>query len=265
MKLLLLAIIIFLTTVNITSQLTLLKEWETTADKIEVDNLGYYYLYNSKKIDKYNSVGEKIATYSDNQLGEIEKIDVANPLRCLVLHKDQNTLTTLDNTLSAKQFNALDLTQANLYNTTAFAYSSLDNGVWFYDKELFQLIKIDLAMNRIYESGNLLRILNLEDLEVTNIFEQKDKLYVVTPIKIIIFDIYGAYYSTIHLQNSTTIGIEENNIYSFYNTNLKAYDTKTFEEQEIKTNLSKNAVVLFKKNKIYSIDHGKFSIYAINK
>ncbi len=265
MKTLLLIIITFFLLIDATSQLQLIKEWKTTADKVTVDNLGNLYLYNATKIDKYNNEGEKTATYSDNQLGEIEEIDVSNPLKNLVLHKNQNTLVILDNTLSAEQNNSLDLTQANLYNTTAYTYSAIDNGIWFYDQELFQLIKIDINMNRIYESGNLLRLLNLDALSINAIYERKDKLYVVTQEEIIVFDIYGAYYYTIHHQSSTVIGIEGSCIYSFNDSKLKAYNTKTFEVQEIKTPLSKTAVITYQKNKIYAIDHGKFSIYSVNK
>lgn len=265
MKLLLFIIIVFFTLTDVHSQLELVKEWKTTADKLAVDNLGNVYLYSTSKIDKYTIDGEKTATYSDNQMGEIERIDVSNALKNLVLHKSQNTLVVLDNTLSAKPNNSLDLTQANLYNTTAYTYSAIDNGVWFYDQELFQLIKIDINMNRIYESGNLLRLLNLDSLTVSSIYERKDKLYVVTQEEIIIFDIYGAYYSTIHHQSSTIIGIEGNSIYSFGDSKLKAYNTKTFEEQEMSTELSETAVLTYQKNKIYSIDKGKFSIYSIKK
>ena len=98
-------------------------------------------------------------------------------------------------------------------------------------------------MNRVYESGNLLRLLNIDSLTINSIYERKNKLYVATENEVIIFDIYGAYYSTIHNQSSTIIGIEDNSIYSFSKSILKAYNTKTFEEQEINTNLSKEAII----------------------
>lgn len=263
MKLLLFLFISFLSLTVSFGQLALETTWKTDANKLAIDNLGNCYLYNSNKIDKFDIEGTKIATYSNNQLGEIEKIDVTNPLKNLVLHKSQNTLVVLDNTLSSEQNNTLDLTQANLYNTTAYTYSAIDNGIWFYDQELFQIIKTDVAMNRIYESGNLLRLLNLKGLSVDAIFERKNKLFVTTQNEVIVFDNYGAYYSTIQLKNATVIGIEENNIYSFNNGLLKAYNTKTFEEQEIKTTFSKGAIVSFKKNKVYAIDNGVFSTYSI--
>lgn len=262
---LLILIICLLGVFNHYAQTKLLKTIETNATKIAVDNLDNYYLYNHSKIDKYNSIGDKIATYSNNQLGDIENIDVSNPLKNLILHKNHNTLVILDNTLSTEQNSTLNLTDANLYNTSAYTYSGIDNGIWFYDKELFQLIKIDISMNRIYESGNLLRLLNKDSLIVTKLLERRNKLYVSTKHETLVFDNYGAYYSSIHHQNSNLIGIEDNIIYSKNATTIKAYNTKTFEEQIIDTNISDNAFVIYRKNKIYTMHKGQFSIYEVKQ
>ena len=243
----------------------LFRSAKTNATKVAIDNLDNYYLYNTTTIDKYSSKGEKIATYSNNQLGDIENIDVSNPLKNLILHKNQNTLVILDNTLSAEQNNTLNLTDANLYNTSAFTYSSIDNGIWFYDQALFQLIKIDVSMNRIYESGNLLRLLKRDSLIVLGLYERRNQLYVTTKNETLVFDNYGAYYSTIHHKNAALIGIEDAILYSKTNTTLKAYNTLTFEEQIMETPIPESAFVVYRKNKLFTINKGVFSIYEIKK
>ncbi len=234
------------------------------ANNIRIDHLDNIYLFNKTTIDKYNTNGNKIATYSNNQLGDISKIDISNPLKVLVLHKDQNTLEILDNTLSTERNTTLDLTNANLYNTSVFAYSSIDNGIWFYDRELFQIIKVDLTMNRIYESGNLLQILGLETLEVVDLIEHKNKLYLITPKSILIFDNFGAYYSTIHLHdNEKVLSIEENTI--FYKTakHIKAYNLLTFETQETPFQAPNNSKIALKNNKVYSVTDRIFSVFEL--
>ena len=265
MKIFISIIILLCGIVHSNAQIQILTSIKTDATKIRVDNLGNYYLYNQSKIDKYTSQGKKIATYSNNQLGDIENIDVSNPLKNLILHKNQNTLVILDNTLSSKYNNTLNLTEANLYNTSAYTYSGIDNGIWFYDQELFQLIKIDISMNRIYESGNLLHLLNRDSLVVTALFERRNKLYLSTKDETLVFDNYGAYYSTIHHSNATLIAIEDNIIYSKSNTTLKAYNTKIFEEQIIETEVPEEAFVIYQKNKLYTIYKGEFSIYEVKK
>ncbi|MCT4583002.1 MAG: hypothetical protein N4A35_16435 [Flavobacteriales bacterium] len=230
-----------------------------------IDHLDKIYIFNKETIDQYNAKGKKIATYSNNQLGAINKIDVSNPLKVLVLHKDQNTLEILDNTLSTERNTTLDLTNANLYNTSVFAYSSIDNGVWFYDQELFQIIKVDLTMNRIYESGNLLQILGLDTLDVVDLIEHKNKLYLITPTSILIFDNFGAYYSTVHLQdNQQVLSIEENTIFYQTPNYIKAYNLLTFETQETPFQAPKNSKTTLKNNKIYSITDGIFSVFELD-
>lgn len=265
MKLFIIVIISILGVTNFHAQLQVLSNTKTDATKIAVDNLGNYYLYNHSKIDKYTSEGTLLATYSNNQLGEIESIDVSNPLKNLILHKNQNTLVILDNTLSSERNSNLNLTEANLYNTSTYTNSGIDNGIWFYDQELFQLIKIDVSMIRIYESGNLLRLLNRDSLIVTNLFERKNKLYLSTKDETLVFDNYGAYYSTIHHKNSHLIAIEDNTIYSKSKTTIKAYNTQTFEEQIIETNIPQEAFVIYRKNKLYTIANGVFSIYKVKQ
>lgn len=229
-----------------------------------VDNLDYLYLYNKVKIDKYNALGKKVATYSNNLLGDIDKIDVSNPLKTLVLNKNQNTLEILDNMLSTERNTTLDLTNANLYNTSAFTYSSIDNGIWFYDRELFQIMKIDINMNSIYQSGNLLQLLDIDTLNVVDLIEHKNKLYLITPKSILIFDNFGAYYSTIHLKdNQQILSIENNTIFYKSQNHIKAYNMVTFQTQEQLFPVSLNTKVALKNNKVYTISDGVFSVFEL--
>ncbi len=248
---------------NAQDTLKLLYKWKVEAIDFEVDNFGYIYTYNSLKIEKHKADGTLVATYSNYNLGDISSIDVNNPLRILALHKNQNTLVILDNTLSLEQDNGLDLTALGLYNTTAFTYSSLNNGIWFYDKELFQLIKTNQLMETIYQSGNLLQLLNKETLGVKQLIEDDDKLYLVCEKYILVFDLYGAYYNTLHFPYYKGIEIKNNIIFTFNKGHLKAYDTKTFEEQI--SNFVLDDKLLHKLNEgfIYELGEKSFSIYAI--
>ena len=231
---------------------------------IALDNLNNIYIYNKNKIDKYTSKGLKLATYSNNQLGEIDKVDASNPLKTLVLHKDQNVLEILDNTLSTERNTTLDLTNANLYNTSAFTYSAIDNGIWFYDQEIFQIIKIDINLNRNYQSGNLLQLLDLDSLHVIDLKEYKNKLYLITPSSVLIFDNFGAYYSTIHLKNNRKVlSIEENTIFYATSKHIEAYNMLTFETQKIPIQVSNDSNLALKNNKLYSISEGIFSVFEI--
>jgi len=245
-------------------KLTPINSWEVKAKNFEVDNLGNIYTYSNQKIEKYNSKGILQASYSNHNFGVIENIDVSNSLRILVLHKNQNTLVILDNTLSPEQQNSLDLTTLGLYNTTCFTYSSINNGIWFYDQELFQLIKTNNLMETIYESGNLLQLLNKDSLQVKKIIEDNDKLYLICQKNILVFDLYGAYYNTIHIPYSPGITIKNNTIFTFSQGHLKAYNTKTFEEQTSNFVVDSNYLHTFKQSKVFELEKERFNIYDIN-
>lgn len=244
-------------------KLTPVNSWEVTAKNFEVDNLGYVYTFDGQKIVKYTPVGEVFASYSNLNLGAINSIDVSNPLRILALHKNQNTLVILDNTLSPEQQSSLDLISLGLYNTSAFTYSMLNNGIWFYDKELFQLIKTNDLMEVIYESGNLLQLLNKDTLDVKKLIEDNDKLYLVCEKNILVFDLYGAYYNTIHIAYSPGMSIVNSTIFTFEKGYLKAYNAITFEEQTFNFVFDSNALKFLKKGKVYELKNGLMNVYTI--
>lgn len=231
---------------------------------ISVDNLNNIYLYNTSSIHKYNSTGNKIATYSNNKLGDIDKIDVSNPMKVLVLHKNQNYLSVLDNTLSLENNLIINLTELDLYNTSEFTYSAIDNGIWFYDKELLQLIKVDVNMNKTYESGNLLNLLSLDSLNVVDLVEYKNKLYLITDSNILVFDNFGAYYSTIKLDKiDKVLDIKTDIIYYINNNKIKLYNIKDFENFTIDFNLNNYFDISIKNNLIYIVNKGFLSVYKM--
>ena len=75
-------------------------------------------------------------------LGSIDQVDVSNPLRPLLFYKDQGLIIVLDNTLS-QQKNPISLNELGLYQTSCIANSNFDNGIWLYDVDVNEIIKID--------------------------------------------------------------------------------------------------------------------------
>jgi len=239
-----------------------IKSWKTDAKGFAIDNLENVYLYNKNKLEKYNSNYQLFATYSNNKNGEIHQIDVTNPFKIHVWYKNQNAIEILDNTLSPEQNKVLDLTQANLYNTSAFAYSSIDNGIWFYDIELFQLIKINTSLERYYESGNLLQLLNIDSLEVTQMIEKNKKVYLITNNVIYVFDIYGAFYTKIHFPHQGELSINNEIIYAYTPQQIIAYNTVTFESETIKFSTKKGDKLKIKNGFLYLLSDNQFTVFS---
>jgi len=70
-------------------------EWN---DFVGVDRFDKYYFIQDNTL--YNKRDEKIQSYSNLQLGEINEVQVFNALKVVILHKRQNTVVLLDNRLA---------------------------------------------------------------------------------------------------------------------------------------------------------------------
>ena len=229
------------------------------------DNLNQMYLVKNNQVFKLNLKGDTLYTFSDKRLGEITEIDVSNTLRPILFFKKNAQIIVTDNTLSAHQ-TSYNLEQLNLYQTQLVATSLIDNGIWIYDQELFQLIKVNTSFERMYESGNLEQLLQKDSLNPSQLLENRGKVYLVSPNHgILIFDIYASYISTIPIKDLDQIQVKNENIYYLKNGRYYMYDVINFEETEITIPLSSIENIRLEKNHLFIYSSGKISIYSIVK
>ena len=127
-------------------------------DGINVDRYGYIYEMSYDNLFKKNKNNQIIYSYSNKNLGKISQVDVSNPLRPLLLYRDMGVICVLDNTLSQQEKN-IDLNSLSLYQTNCIANSNFDNGIWLFDVDINEIIKVDIHSNITYRSGNLAVIL----------------------------------------------------------------------------------------------------------
>ena len=111
-------------------------------NQIEIDQYGYFYIIDQDNLIKYDSEGHTLYHYSNKLLGNIDQIDISNPLRPLLFYKDQGLIIVLDNTLS-QQKEPISLNELGLYQTSCIANSNFDNGIWLYDIDVNEIIKIN--------------------------------------------------------------------------------------------------------------------------
>jgi hypothetical protein len=171
---------------------------------------------------------------SNKLLGDIYTIDIRNPMRPLLFYKDVQKLVITDNTLSKQNQSVISFEELGMYQITVIGSSKIDNGIWLYDQELFQIIKIDQHIKRKIETGNLKQILRLENLEPLKLIETGGYLYLQCKNNgILVFDIYGTYYKTIPLKEIKTWNIENNLLLYTSQEQAFAYNIKTLEVIEL--------------------------------
>ena len=218
---------------KITNQLVL----KNKADDINVDRYGYIYEVVYDNLFKKNINGELQYSYSNKQLGKIGQLDVSNPLRPLILYKDLGVISILDNTLSLQE-NNIDLNNLSLYQTTCIANSNFDNGIWLFDVDVNEILKIDIHSSIIYRSGNLSAILANYDGPIINMREFNKHLFAVTKTHVYEFDQFGSLISTINV-DATKGFIIGNDNYLFYDgIYFKRYQKLEFKMDTICQNKS---------------------------
>ena len=197
-------------------------------NQIEIDQYGYFYIIDQDNLIKYDSEGHTLYHYSNKLLGNIDQIDISNPLRLLLFYKDQGLIIVLDNTLS-QQKEPISLNELGLYQTSCIANSNFDNGTWLYDIDVNEIIKINHLSEVNYRSGNLSVLIPNMEFPILNLKEKNRKLYVVTRNKIFVMDQFGSLLSVITLSAEKGLIIKEKNIITYDGNAICQFDILDFK------------------------------------
>ena len=197
-------------------------------NQIEIDQYGYFYIIDQDNLIKYDSEGHTLYHYSNKLLGNIDQIDISNPLRPLLFYKDQGLIIVLDNTLS-QQKEPISLNELGLYQTSCIANSNFDNGIWLYDIDVNEIIKINHLSQVNYRSGNLSVLIPNIEFPILNLKEKNRKLYVVTRNKIFVMDQFGSLLSVITLSAEKGLIIKEKNIITYDGNAICQFDILDFK------------------------------------
>ena len=219
----------------------------------EVDQYGFIYNIEKDNLIKYDSKGNILYNYSNKLLGEITQIDISNPLRPLLFYKDQGVILALDNTLS-QQKSQISLNELGLYQTNCISNSNFDNGIWLYDFDVNEIIKINYYSEIGYKSGNLSVIIPNMDIPILKLQEKNRLLYATTREKIFVFDQFGSLLRVINLCAKNGLIIKEKYILTYDGNFIMNYNILDFKID-----------TLLKSNKFSKIIDGQDKIIAISK
>lgn len=208
----------------------------TESDFFTTDNQSNVYAVKADVLIKYDKTGKLLYKYSNKNLGNISFVDASNMLRILVFYKDFLQIVFLDNTLSLDgepvSLDKIGFQQAQL------ACSSHNSGIWIYDQQNFELVRLDQNFSRTQQTGNLSALLYM-DIQPDFLLEYDNKIYLNNPATgILIFDVYGTYYKTIPVKNALGFQPIGDWVYYLSDKKVKAYNVKTTEEKEFEMPLS---------------------------
>jgi hypothetical protein len=196
------------------------------------DNLGNCFIVDKDEITKYDGNGAVFNKFSIKAFGNVESIDATNPMKLMVFYKDFSKIVYLDNTLSLNG-NPIDLEDYNLTQSKLICVSHSD-GIWFYDQQKFEIIRLDKNLNPSQNTSNLNQLLGIE-LSPNFMCEYNNSVYLNNPATgILVFDIFGTYIKTIPLLNLSKFQVSNDAIYFIHNNKAISYNLKTLEQVEIK-------------------------------
>lgn len=212
----------------------------------QTDIQGNSYKIFDQEIVKYNAATQEEFRYSSKLFGNITILDATNPLRPIIFFEGVQKIVVTDNTLSGQSQQVISFEELGMFQVKCVATSRIDNGIWLYDQELLQLVKLDRTLNRVIETGNLLQLLNLKDLSPSRMIEKNGYLYVYCPHNgILIFDIYGTYYKSIPIRKLDVWNVYEQQIIYAGEEGPYIYDLMDFESYKLQITLEESEQLLW--------------------
>jgi len=195
-------------------------------DYFSVDPLDNIFVVNNSELIKFNSQGEKCASFSNSMLGSISHIDVTNPLRILLFYNDFNQILFLDRKLT-EIGNEIDLYEYS-DNETELICSSANGGFWIYNSDENQAVHISKSNKNINRS--ILLNSFYKDITPSKMLEYNNNLYLLYPeFGILSLDRNGQFRKKISITGIKDFQIFQNSI--IYTNESGVYSLQSFEQE----------------------------------
>ncbi len=209
----------------------LLNTIPVNSSRVLTDHLGNIYTISKTNITKLDKEGNKLAEYSNANLGELSYADVSDPFRILLFFRDFNQIQLLDKYLaeiaSPVSLDDLDINQVEI------ACTSNLGGFWVYDSQTTELKYIDRTLEIAAKSIPLNTVADIT-AQPDFLIEKNDLLFLNIPENgIFLFDKYGLFYKRIPLLNLVSFQIKENDIVFFENNSLFRYNHELMQTESI--------------------------------
>lgn len=228
------------------------------------DKLGNCYVVSeNNQVTKYNSQGVDEANFSDKNMGKLKWVDATNPLKILLFYTDFNQVTVLDNKLSLRiQISLRDL---NILQPLLVC-TSINEGLWIFDQQDFQLKRLGMDLKIVQESGNITQLTG-QVLHPTQLIEANGYVYINNPSTgVLIFDLFGTYYKTIPIKDIASIQIVNDDLFYYKDNQLMRYNLKTIQEINIPLPEMADSLTLavrIEQQKVYLLKQQHLNIYSI--
>ncbi len=235
-------------------------EINTASDFIEIDNIENLYTVSGFEMKRYNSKGIMDVRYSNRINGVITSVDVTNPLRVMVFYRESNVIVFLNQFFTPIK-DPIDFFEITGTEAWMAGGSSL-GGYWIFCMETQTLQLYNSKNEKVNETQNLLDL--TEGNEIDFIREYNQKVYLGAGDRVLVFDQFCSYLTTIHLKDAKNIKMISGQLNYNKNQNLWIYNPVLNSEIEKKVPVAfQNSIVYYYNKRIYASSDNKISIQKI--
>jgi hypothetical protein len=198
------------------------------AQQVVFDALGNLYLINEVELFKYNTSGALLNRYSRSLNGTIHSVDATNAMQVLVFYKEAGLVSFLDREL-VQLADAFE-TYAVFGSDISQVCASSSGGFWAYSPEQQKLFRVNDQRKILVETQPLNEWIGKHT--VSAIYENNQKIYVNCQNKLLVFDLFGAYLSTIHRENIQRVFFSEKQLIIYDGTRLYKMQAPFLKQQD---------------------------------
>ena len=256
-------LLIFLLLTSLTGDWHLIKKIPfTEVAAFTTDKLGNAYVVSENMLLQFDNNGLPVNHYSEKNLGRLSSVDAVNPFKLLCFYPDYAQINILTSKLVLQS--TIQLRGMGIEQPALICNSAVDYGIWIYDRQDFQLKKIDLNLQIFRESGNIPQSTGREFNPVA-MLEANDYVLLSDPaIGILFFDLFGTYYKTLPIKNVYSMQTKDNDLYYVSNGELRIYNFKTLADKKIELPVSDSITASrFEQNRLMLLSGNELKFYSI--
>lgn len=241
-----------------------LSTYPENASIYDSDRFGNLYIVKENQLFKYSSNGDLYAEYGNFQWGDIDAIDISNPLYILVFYRTFQRIEYLDNQLNPIRA-ATDLSLLGLSDVSLIRSDKQQN-IWLYDQLLSQVFKYNIdEQNIVNRSQTLSQLINMKANPI-QLSDDNYNVYLNIPgTGIVVFDQNAAYSKTLAFVNCQYFQLDKNTIYSLESNRIIAYPLQEYSVDTLSIKLpKKTAEFIIRNQKIIIEERNKLVAYKLN-
>ncbi|MFM7217638.1 MAG: hypothetical protein ACKO1U_06445 [Bacteroidota bacterium] len=187
------------------------------------DAIGNLYVISDNQLLKFSPEGKPLQNYAEVRNGELRMVDASNPMKVLLFYPDMARLVALGTQFAPQS--TIELRNLGIYQPT-LACNSINEGYWIYDLQDFQLKKLDLNLQLVFQSGNL-QLLTGKKVVPTSLIEYNQRVYLNDPSSgILVFDQFAGYYKTLPIHNIRSMQGVKDRLYCNDGAHIVAIDIR---------------------------------------